>query len=255
MDVPAVLRPANWTAGGKAWFVFGVLCLLAAGYWGSPYFAASGLAMLVFAPLLAALKGRHLLTHLGAATGLFLSFLGVTVYLAGSMGETYVWLNRSLHATLSWPFDYSSETVYYLVRTVMPDHPLIYGVLYASLILGWIVFSLGLLWFRDALPFLEAFLFPMRWRWFAPYLFCVGFVVMCAAVGPVYRYLPFETRKSFVYVVFNIVTVWLFIWHVWLLLKESGERTKAAVFALLNFQVFFEVSFYAGFMLTHGMIF
>lgn len=249
-------RSAEWTSGGYAWLAAGLVLLVAVAYVYSPYFAATGLAFLAFAPLLARLKHRHLLTRLAASTGVFGVFLGAAIFLGGSMGKEhpYVTWNQSLHSTISWPFDYSSQAVYTLARTFLPDHPLTFSALYASLILAWIVLSLILLGVSDSLPAPGRFLFPMAWRWFAPYLFCVGFVFLCYVGGPVYRSsLSFEMRKSLVYVVFNVVAVWLVVWHGWLLLRESGQRVKAGVYALLNLQVFFEVSFYAGLMLTHGM--
>lgn len=249
-------RSARWTSGGYAWLAAGLVLLVAVAYVHSPYFAATGLAFLAFAPLLDRLKRRHLLTRLVAATGLFGVFLGAGIFLGGSMTQEhpYVTWNQSLHSTISWPFDYSSQAVYSLARTVLPDHPLTFSALYAALILVWIVLSVLLLWLLDSSPYLRRFTFPMAWRWFAPYLFCVGFVFLCYAGGPVYRSsLSFEMRKSLVYVLFNVVTVWLVVWHGWLLLRESGRRFRAGVYAVLNLQVFFEVSFYAGLMLTHGM--
>jgi len=115
------------------------------------------------------------------------------------------------------------------------------------------VLSLLLHRFRESAPYLGPLLFPVKGRWFVAYLLTVGFVGLSYAVGPAYRTLPFETRKQLVYVAFNVVTVWLVVWHGWLIWRESERRIKAAVFGLLNLEAFFEFSFLTGLILTHGM--
>lgn len=240
-----LFRPTNWTFGGVVWLVLGVALMVGGFLYGSTYTVMTGLAFVGFAPLLTWLKDSHLFLQLIFCTGLFVLLLLCAAVFSGPVDPFYRELNKSVHSVVAEPFDYYGQ--------FLADHPLTYGAGHANLFLGWLFLSLLLWWFRDTVKRLKLVLFPInKLRWFAPFLFCLGYVAVAALLAPLSRDLALQTRKDLYPIVFNIVTFWLIVWHVWLIGREAGARTKAIVYALINLQIFHEISFYSGLILIHG---